>query len=187
MMDEKNVYELFSELYQIQDETIRKLTCSALVKGINIGGWTTDTIDKAPVTVNWKGCPCNLITHIRKVTQACINAYEILDDFYTQNGVPLNRDYIVAGALLHDVGKFLEYTLLDGKPVDRHKKELLRHPISGAILVASEGLPEEIVHIVALHSFEGEKSYKTQEATFVREIDEFVFRGTVSGLTKEVL
>ena len=67
------------------------------------------------------------------------------------------------------------------------KEGTFQHPISGAILVASEGLPEEIVHIVALHSFEGEKSYKTQEATFVREIDEFVFRGTVSGLTKEVL
>ncbi len=63
--------------------------------------------------------------------------------------------------------------------------KLLRHPLSGAIIAAEAGLPEEIVNLIATHSFEGDRSVRTREADFVRTIDDFVFKCTVAGLSKK--
>lgn len=49
--------------------------------------------------------------------------------------------------------------------------KILRHPISGAILAAELGFPSEIVHIIATHSFEGDKSYKTIAAIIMDAVD----------------
>ena len=45
-------------------------------------------------------------------------------------------------------------------------------------------LPDELVHLIAVHSFEGDKSYQTAESEFVRSIDIFVFNCSVKGLKK---
>ena len=46
--------------------------------------------------------------------------------------VAINRDHLLAGAILHDVGKLFEYRREAGKFVKSREGELLRHPISGA-------------------------------------------------------
>ena len=49
-------------------------------------------------------------------------------------------------------------------------------------MAAKAGLPDKIIHLIATHSFEGERSYQTAESAFVRAIDDFVFKCTVYGL-----
>ena len=41
----------------------------------------------------------------------------------------------MAGALLHDIGKLTEFVFKDGKAVHGDDFQLLRHPLSGAILI----------------------------------------------------
>lgn len=66
---------------------------------------------------------------------------------------------LIAGALLHDVGKPYEFSprnqerwqanpALAGYPA-------MRHPIYGANIALKAGLPESIVHAVATHCREG--------------------------------
>ena len=45
---------------------------------------------------------------------------------------------------------------------------LLLGALAGAIIAAKHGLPKELIHLVATHSFEGEKSYKTVEHFIVK-------------------
>lgn len=61
---------------------------------------------------------------------------------------------------------------------------ITRHPLSGALIADRAGVPRELVHLIAVHSFEGDKSYQTTEAWFVRTMDVFVFQNGVRGLEK---
>ncbi len=150
------------------------------------GGWTAETLDKAPVTVSWQNSTCSLIDHVRAVTRLCIKACDELAPFYSANGVRFDRDTVVCGALLHDIGKWTEFCLVEGEAVHGPTADLLRHPLSGALIADRAGLPTEIVHLISTHSFEGDRSYQTAESAFVRALDIFVFNCSVFGLKKTV-
>lgn len=184
-MNAEEIMVLFPEFREIADEDLRTKAIRATVLAMEAGGWTFETAHKAPVTLNWPDCRCNLIEHVRTVTRVCLGTYEQLAPFYKENGVSFDRDTVACGALLHDIGKWTEFCLRDGKPVHSETADLLRHPLSGAILADRAGLPAGIVHLIATHSFEGERSYRTAESAFVRTLDEFVFRCTVFGLQKK--
>ena len=173
--------ELIPEFAEIGDPVLRDLSLRATQLAAHKGGWTEETVELAPVSVRYEGC-CSLIAHVRAVTRACMANYAVLEGFYANNGCPLDRDLVVSGALLHDIGKFTEYTLRDGIPVSSPSAGLLRHPLSGAIIAAQAGLPDELVNLIATHSFEGKDSTRTREADFVRSIEDFVFRCSVTGL-----
>ena len=76
------------------------------------------------------------------------------------------------GALLHDIGKLLEYENRDdGMTVQTRYGRLIRHPFSGAALAAEFGLPEDVIHMIAAHAGEGEKVKRTPEATLINKAD----------------
>ncbi len=133
--------------------------------------------------MRYEGC-CSLIEHTRAVTQTCIADLAVLGGSYEKNGCPLDRDLVVSGALLHDIGKFTEFTPADGAPVYSASARLIRHPLSGALIAAQTGHPDALVNLIATHSFEGKDSARTREADFVRSIDEFVFQCSVTGLRR---
>ena len=183
-MNPDHIIALFPEFNEIQDEELRRKAVQATMLAIREGGWTEEDLMKAPATVNWD-CPCNLVEHVRTVTRLCIRNYEELARFYAANGVEFDRDTVVCGALLHDLGKWTEFCIRDGKVGHSDTFQLMRHPLSGAILADRAGLPKKIVHLIATHSFEGDKSYQTAESAFVRAIDDFVFRCSIFGLQKK--
>jgi hypothetical protein len=48
---------------------------------------------------------------------------------------------------------------------------MLRHPVSGAAFAYKFGLPQEVVHIIAAHSKEGDGLRRTVEAIIVNHAD----------------
>jgi 3'-5' exoribonuclease len=54
-----------------------------------------------------------LLEHTLAVTRSCLQLAERYSAHYTELKPPLNRDLVVAGAILHDIGRVLE---LDGEP-----------------------------------------------------------------------
>jgi predicted hydrolase (HD superfamily) len=79
---------------------------------------------------------------------------------------------LIAGSLLHDVGKLLELesdsaggfrTSFQGKCV--------RHPISGAILAANNGIPPEIINMIGCHAKEGEGRTQRIETVLIHQAD----------------
>ena len=85
--------------------------------------------------------------------------------------IAINMDHLVAGGLLHDIGKLLEYENQGDRTVKSRRGELLRHPFTGAALSFKHGLPDEITHIIALHAREGEGAKRSVEAIILTHAD----------------
>ncbi len=87
-----------------------------------------------------------------------------------------DRDILIAGGILHDVGKFLEYEKDDsGKIVKSKFGKFLRHPFSGAALAYEMKLPAMVVHIIATHAHEGDNGYRCPESILVNKADFITF------------
>lgn len=183
-MTHEDMIALFPAFHEITDVQLRSQALAAMALAAEKGGWTKETIALCPVTLNWENCKTSWIEHVNAVARLCLLAYGETAEYYQRNGVAFDRNVLVAGALLHDIGKLTEFQLRDGAVTHGGGFELMRHPLSGALLASQAGLPDKIVHLIATHSFEGENSYQTAESRFVRTIDMFVFTCSVEGLKK---
>jgi putative nucleotidyltransferase with HDIG domain len=89
--------------------------------------------------------------------------------------LPLNRDVLVAGALLHDVGKPLEYSADNQRRWEQAPRTEgwppTRHSVNGWHVCLSVGLPLRVAHIPAAHSREGELVVRSLECTIVHYAD----------------
>ena len=85
--------------------------------------------------------------------------------------VPIDHDTLVAGALLADVGKPMEHAKKDGQIVKGRAGDTLRHPFSGVGLCYKHDLPDEVMHIVATHSKEGDHVQRTIESIIFHHAD----------------
>ena len=184
-MNYQQIEELFPAFQEIKNETLRLKAMDAMQLAMARGGWNAGNIHECPVTLNWEGCDVTWAEHVRDVTAMCIREFDALEKYYRRHEVKFSRDYVVAGALLHDIGKLTEFIIEGGSVCYSPEAKLMRHPLSGAILAAQAGLPDSIVHLIATHSFEGNQSYQTPESEFVRTIDLFVFHCSVMGLVKK--
>jgi HD-GYP domain-containing protein (c-di-GMP phosphodiesterase class II) len=89
--------------------------------------------------------------------------------------VEIDYDVLAAAALTHDVGKAYEYEHWDRWEGDRARtgSPSLRHPAYGAHLALVVGLPEPVVHCVAVHSYLAEGAFvrASLETTIVQHAD----------------
>jgi len=166
-----NIRNLFSELLnEITDTKLRENVINVFHRAMELGEW--DTIEGIPFTLLIENCPIDFVTHTRLVTQMALKVGELVE----QTLIEINKDFLVAGALLHDVGKLVEYSRSDkGSFLKSQLGDLFRHPAIGMHLCISEGLPYEIAHICLAHSSEGDKLKRTPEAWIVHYSDFMCF------------
>lgn len=108
----------------------------------------------------------SLVAHTRIVTELSLKMAETL-----AQALSVDRDVLLAGALLHDVGKLLEYAPEGEETVISPEGRRLNHRFSGAALCREVGLPPEVVHIVYAHSEEGKFLDRSPEAVIVHHAD----------------
>lgn len=167
MVSKGEIQEIFSkELLWIKDEKLRNDVVEVWKTAADRGGWKT--FDKVPFTLLFENSG-KLTDHTKRMTNLTKAVYDQRDE-------DINLDYLIAGALLHDVGKLLEYEIVDGKVGKGAYGKRFRHPVSGALLAQELGLPEEIVLIIYAHSHEGEKCERTAESYIVHYCDFIDFR-----------
>lgn len=164
-----DISALFPEIKAIKDETLRSKTESVIADAIKIGGWKPEDLDRIPFTMLIEKTPVSFLTHTRAVTEVSVKNAEILISYYGEGYVDM--DAVISGALLHDIGKLLEYREIDGKFVPSESAKYLRHPISGAALAYKHGIPDRVVHIIAMHSKEGDSSKRTKEGIIIHYAD----------------
>jgi len=87
------------------------------------------------------------------------------------NALPIDLDTVIAGAILADVGKLLEYETVEGRVRQSARGEALRHPFTGVALALECGVPEAVCHIIAAHAAEGDLVKRTTEAIVVHHAD----------------
>lgn len=169
MISEKKFFEFFPEANQITDKELLRKSYEAFADAAELGGWTEETIERCPSAVEeFVNSPATQIKHLQDSLRLSAMISDYLEERYGEY-LSFNRDYVLAGAILHDLGKFTEYAIDEnGRPYVTENGKYLRHPLAGAIIADRHGLPIEIVHLIATHSFEGEKSYKTVEHFIVK-------------------
>ena len=162
MVSKNDIQKIFSkELKWIQNKNIKNKVVDIWKEALDRGKW--NSADRVPFTLLLEN-PGKLTDHTKRVT----NLSKVV---YDQRNENLNLDFLIAGALLHDVGKPIEYTVADGKIVKSEYGKKFRHPVSGALLAKELGLPDEIVLIIYAHSHEGDKCERTPEAFIVHHCD----------------
>jgi putative nucleotidyltransferase with HDIG domain len=161
MIEIRDIETYFQELAWIQQKDLRTKVVKVWKTAGDRGHW--QRLQDIPFTLLFENSGL-LVDHTRRITKLAWNVADAREEV-------LNKDHLIAGALLHDVGKLLEYEMKNGKIVKSTFGEKTRHPAAGAQLAEECGLPKEVVHIIAAHSHEGDTMNRTPEAIIVHHCD----------------
>jgi len=127
-----------------------------------------------PFTLLAPNCKVSFMAHKRSVVHISKAAAEKMNAFYGAD-MPIDFDILIAGAILADVGKLLEYEMKDGKSIQGAYGKYVRHPFSGVALAEMCGVPAAVCHIIAAHAHEGDMIKRTVEAYIVHHADFMTF------------
>lgn len=169
------IAELFPDLLRIQDahlrDTVARVWSEALTTGCGGRGWTFQEIREIPFTLLAGKIDLRFVEHLNSCCKQCIAIAGVLKEVFGSR-IPVNLDTLIAGSLLADVGKMLEFDKdAQGHVVKGRFGDMLRHPFSGVALCFKHGIPAEVMHIVATHSHEGDKVERTIESWIFHHAD----------------
>ncbi len=169
------VKELWPELQWIQCNDLREKTAATWELALQKSVLTTDDLKTIPFTLLCgPDLKVSFMDHKRAVVHIAYDAGKKMNAFF-KDELPVNMDVLVAGAILADVGKLLEYELKDGKSIQGNYGKYLRHPFSGVSLAEQCGAPAEVCHIIATHAGEGNMVKRSVEAYVVHHADFMTF------------
>ena len=172
-MDEQ-VKKLWPELDWIKDNDLREKVAKTWSLALERSELTADDLQKIPFTLLVPNLNVTFMAHKRAVVHIAKQAGEKVEEFFG-NDLPVDMDVLIAGAILADVGKLLEYVKKDGQAVQGPYGKYLRHPFSGVSIAEECGIPPEVSHIIAAHAKEGDHVKRTTEAYLVHHADFMTF------------
>ena len=164
------VRELWPELEWISDPDLREKVTFTWVRAFELSPLTPEDLRRIPFTLLVPDCPVTFIEHKRCVVHIARRAAEAMREFMG-HALSVDMDTVIAGAILADVGKLLEYEKVDGKAVQSQRGRFLRHPFTGVALAMAAGVPDAVCHIVAAHADEGDLVKRSTEAFVVHHAD----------------
>jgi len=164
------IAQLLSELPEIawiKDSSLREAVASIWIESFEASSWSS-----------LRDCPkhpadaphVSLIDHVRSVTQQAAVVAGVARQMYSCD---INNDILVAGALLHDVSKLVEYEPDDQGSGARKSRlgELIQHGAYGAFKAWSHNLPIEVIHIVVSHTNQSRHAPNSLESIVVHYVD----------------
>lgn len=176
MISDKDIQTLFSSvLERISNKDLRDKVVKTWTLGCQRGGWNSvDELRNMPFTLLTKTHGVNFIQHTLAVTEGAYGLAKAQETAYGGK-LPYKVDYdrLLAGGLLHDVGKLVE-TEPDGKGGYRKSRAgaCLRHPISGTALAVEAGIKDDtVLNTIACHAKEGEGAPKCLETVLIHQAD----------------
>ncbi|MEE8576968.1 MAG: HD domain-containing protein [candidate division Zixibacteria bacterium] len=165
------VVRLLPEMNEIVDPGLKEKVSACWSEAIEFRGWTEELLRSIPFTLLADNVKITFIDHVRAVGRMCLAADDVLKDIHGANRTAINRDFLIAGALLADVGKLMEFEIVDGKPIKSDFGKHIRHPFSGVGLAFKHDLPSEVMHIIATHSKEGVGEKRSPESIVFHHCD----------------
>lgn len=164
------VERLWPELGWIADEALRDQVTATWVKAFERSPLEPDDLDRIPFTLLVPDCPATFMEHKRCVVHIARRGAEAMDEFMGTS-LSIDMDTVIAGAILADVGKVLEYEK-DGDEVRQSERgRALRHPFTGVAVALECGVPDAVCHIIAAHAGEGDMVKRSTEAIIVHHAD----------------
>ncbi len=164
------VLKLWPELEWIEDESLREATAKTWELALERSPLTAEDLQTIPFTLLVPNLNVSFMAHKRCVVHVAREAAIKMNEFF-KDELPVNLDVTIAGAILADVGKLLEYDIKDGKSCKSDTGRYLRHPFTGVALAMEAGVPDEVCHIISAHAGEGDLVTRTTEAYVVHHAD----------------
>jgi len=164
------VQKLWSELSWIRDAALREKVLETWVRALQRSPLKPEDLDEIPFTLLVKNCSATFMEHKRCVVHIARRSAEAMSEFLG-HALKIDMDTVIAGAILADVGKLLEYELVDGEVRQSEGGKFLRHPFTGVALAKECGVPDAVCHVIAAHAGEGDLIQRSVEATIVHHAD----------------
>src|SRR5438309_9554897 len=106
------IAQLFPSLKRIKDKSLREKVAAVWNEAITTGcggkGWTLDELRAVKFTLLAGYIDMTFVEHLNSCARQCIAIADVLESSF-RCGIPVRRDILIAGELLADVGKPLEY------------------------------------------------------------------------------
>lgn len=177
----EDVQRLWPELEWIQDADLREKVTRTWELAFERSPLEPDDLLNIPFTLHVPNCQVSFMAHKRLVVHVALESAKKIAEFMG-NDMPVDQDTLVAGAILADVGKLLEYEKIDGKSQQSRRGQYLRHPFTGVALAMECNVPDAVCHLIATHAGEGNLVKRTAEAYIVHHADFMTYEPLVKGL-----
>jgi putative nucleotidyltransferase with HDIG domain len=164
------VEQLWPEIQWIQGDALREAVTRTWVEAFEASPLEPEDLNEIPFTLLVPNCPATFMEHKRCVVHIARKSAEAMREFLGK-ALAIDMDTVIAGAILADVGKLLEYEKVDGQARQSERGKSLRHPFTGVALALACGVPEKVCHIIAAHAAEGDLVQRSTEATIVHHAD----------------
>jgi putative nucleotidyltransferase with HDIG domain len=164
------IAKLWPELAWISSSDLRKKVADTWARALEESPLTPEDLKTIPFTLLIPDCPITFMEHKRCVVHIARKSAEAMREFLGR-ALTIDMDTVIAGAILADVGKLLEYEKVDGKCRQSERGRYLRHPFTGVALAMECGVPDSVCHIIAAHAAEGDLVKRSVEATIVHHAD----------------
>ena len=169
------IAQLFPSIRKIKNKSLREKVAAVWSEAITTGcggkGWTFDELRAVKFTLLAGDINMTFVEHLNSCARQCVAIADVLKKSF-RCSIPIQRDYLIAGALLADVGKPLEYDKdASGTVIQGKFGQQVRHPFSGVALAYKHGIPGEVLHIIATHSHEGDKVERSIESIIFHHAD----------------
>jgi 23S rRNA maturation-related 3'-5' exoribonuclease YhaM len=166
----EKVLDLWPEMSWINDEDLKEKVIKCWVYALENSVLEPEDLKKIPFSLLIDKQDITFMQHKRSAVHLAYEMAKIMKSDFGDN-IEINMDYLVAGAILIDVGKLLEYKMEDGKLTTSNAGKLVRHPFSGLAIADRFDIPAEIQHIIGTHSKEGDVGKRTVESIIVHHAD----------------
>jgi putative nucleotidyltransferase with HDIG domain len=169
------VKRLWPEIDWIANPQLREQVTDTWVKALQRSPLSAEDLNRIPFTLLVPDCPITFMEHKRCVVHIARESAQAMQTFMGR-ALPIDLEVVIAGAILADVGKLLEYELgPDGQSRQSERGEALRHPFTGVALALECGVPDAVCHVIAAHAAEGDLVKRTTEAFIVHHADFMAF------------
>ena len=165
-----SVEQLWPELEWIGSPDLREQVTRTWVRAFELSPLRPEDLNRIPFTLLIPDCPVTFMEHKRCVVHVARRSAEAMREFMGRS-LAIDMDTVIAGAILADVGKLLEYENVDGQTRQSERGEYLRHPFTGVALAMECGVPDAVCHIIAAHAAEGDLVKRSTEAIIVHHAD----------------
>ena len=167
--------ELWPELEWITDLDLKAQTTNTWALALQKSVLSPRDLNTIPFTLLCgPDLKVTFMDHKRAVVHIARDAGNKMNEFFKKD-LPVDMDVLIAGAILADVGKLLEYELKDGTSVQGSYGKYIRHPFSGVSLAEMCNVPPAVCHIIATHAGEGNMVKRSTEAYVVHHADFMTF------------
>src|SRR3989304_6692278 len=121
------VLKIWPEINWIENKGLREKVLDCWVYAIENSVLSVEDLETIPFSLLIKDCKISFMNHKRTVVQLSVEIANRMKENFGDE-IKINMDLLIAGAILIDVGKLVEYDKVNGKLTTSKAGKLLRHP-----------------------------------------------------------